>query len=289
MFFSFGNNIWPLPLPKFLLSITVKLKPKHLSYQPQAILFPAAALEISQELEQWAHRDQSLAILPKTTRVWILIINNITAGQVMYSGHCTELEAQVNSYCKNTNHFSLLFHNHIFFIFSALVSRISWFSSFHKSLLISVGSPDITEGRGIPVLAVITAPGSAGASQQQEFHTAELQEVCLDAGFHSSMEPTTSSSWNKTQTPPKLKHFEIKQKIHKQEEKDDVNHSPWAELVLKDFLNIPYNCTCTPIPGFPKNSSSSLSCCFLNTSNGQDEFAILFFLLPNKEMHKNMK
>lgn len=31
------------------------------------------------------------------------------------------------------------------------------------------------------MLALITAPGSAGASQQQESHTQEPQKFCLDA------------------------------------------------------------------------------------------------------------
>lgn len=195
MFFSFGNNICPLPLPKFLLSITAKLKPKHLSYQPQAILLPAApssqaaALKIPQELgARGTHTDQSLAILPKVAGVWILIIDNSTVGQVTNSGHWAELEAQ---FLLQKSKWFLYFHNYIFFILSALVSRISWFNSFHKSLLISVGSPDITEGRGIPRLAQITAPGSAGASQHQELHTLShrrfvwMQEVTFKCGAHN--------------------------------------------------------------------------------------------------------
>lgn len=37
---------------------------------------------------------------PKITGVCTLIINNITVGQLMDSGHSAEWEAQVNSYCK---------------------------------------------------------------------------------------------------------------------------------------------------------------------------------------------
>lgn len=138
--------------------------------------------------EHGAHTDQSLAILPKRTGVSILIIKNVTVGQVTYSGHWAELEAQ---FLLQKSKLLLCFHNYIFSILSALVSRISCFNSFHKSLLISAGSPDITEGRGIPGLAQITAPGSAGASQQQELHTQShrrfvwMQQVTLKCGAHN--------------------------------------------------------------------------------------------------------
>lgn len=138
--------------------------------------------------EHGAHTDQSLAILPKRTGVSILIIKNVTVGQVTYSGHWAESEAQ---FLLQKSKLLLYFHNYIFSILSALVSRISCFNSFHKSLLISAGSPDITEGRGIPGLAQITAPGSAGASQQQELHTQShrrfvwMQQVTLKCGAHN--------------------------------------------------------------------------------------------------------
>lgn len=137
MFFSFGKNICPLLPPKFSLSITTKLKPKQFYVSTTC------------NTASWTPWNQAVTL---------------------------KISLKLNSYCKTPVMWDpgksfICFHYHILFIFPTLVWKIYCLNSFHKSLLILAESLDITEGRGILVLILITPTESAGAVQQQELCT----------------------------------------------------------------------------------------------------------------------